>query len=284
MKKILGILVVLQVLFVPNVYAKELPTISVGSFDAYIGEKIVVPVTIENNPGCSYLGIHIYYDTNSLEYVSSKLKGLSNSDMKDIVNSNDVITLYAMAFTEGKSINDNGVVAEITFTVKENAKTSTLRMEVTDFGGEDLVDYEFNQNDGTIRIADKKDLNTSEDLTQLVPPNTNGEVIWKSKDENIATVDDKGNVTFSNEGNTTITGLDKDGNVVIEKDYTVVDQNKKETEKKQEEKKKEDTKEKEKKQERENSLIYILIALGTILIICLVTILLKHKLKNKKAN
>jgi len=284
MKKILGILLALQVILIPNVYASELPTISVGSFDAYIGEDIVVPITIKNNPGCSYLGIHIYYDTNSLEYVNSKLKGLSNSDMKDIVHSNDVITLYAMAYTEGKFMNDNGVVAEITFHVKENAINSTLRMEVTDFGGEDLVDYEFNQEDGMIRIGNKKEPNTKEDLKAELPPSSNEVTTWSSNDESIAAVDENGNVTFSNEGTTTVTGLDKDGNVVIEKDYTVVDENKKEEGKKQGAKKKENKKEKQ--ESKENEFFYILIVLGTILILSLIIILLiyKHCSKSKKAN
>ncbi len=271
MKKILGIFLLLQVLWIPNVYAEELPTISVGSFDAYIGEKIVVPITIENNPGCSYLGVKIYYDMNSLEYVDSKVKGLKGADMKDIVRSEDMITLYAMAFNEGKIITDNGVVAEITFHVKESASTSTLRMEVTDFGGEDLVDYEFNQKEGVIRIADKKDLDSSENLTQLVPPTTEGEITWKSDDEKVATIDEQGNIKFSGEGSTTITGTDSEGNVVLEKDYTVVDQEK------------EKQKEKKNNQSKNHIFSYILIPLGILLIVgcIIILIIFSHKKKSK---
>jgi len=282
MKKILGIFLLLQLLWIPNVYAEELPTISVGSFDAYIGEKIVVPITIENNPGCSYLGIHVYYDMNSLEYVDSKLKGLENADTKDIVRSEDMITLYAMAYSENKSMNDNGVIAELTFNVKENAMTSTLRIEVTDFGGEDLVDYKFIENEGIVRINDKKAPNTKEDLTQSIPSYTEGDVTWKSSDENIATINEQGEVTFSNEGTTTITGTDSEGNVVVEKDYKVVDDHKENQQEEKKVKDKESKKDNQKENQKETTPIYILITIGILFIVgCIIILVIKLK-KNKK--
>lgn len=278
MKKLLGIFLLLQVLWIPNVYAEELPTISVGSFDAYIGEEITVPITIQNNPGCSYLGVKIYYDLNQLEYVNSKLKGLKNADMKDIVRSNDMITLYAMAIDEGKYMKDQGTIAEITFHVKEDATTSTLRIEVTDFGGEDLVDYQFKQVEGVIRIADKKNLYSKDDLTQLVPPTTEGEVIWKSDDEKVATIDEQGNITFSGEGSTTVTGTDSDGNIVLEKEYKVV------ADKKENPKDKENKNKTKQNEHKKNELfIYTLISLGILSIIIVILLIARFSFKKKKS-
>lgn len=263
MKKILGIFFLLQILWIPNGYANELPTISVGSFDVYVGEKIVVPITIKNNPGCSYLGIKVSYDENGLEYIDSKLKGLENADMKNIQKDDNVITLYAISFQEDKSMDDNDVIAEITFMVKEKATTSTLRVDVTDFGGNDLVDYEFRENDGIIRIVDKRLSNTKEDLTQYLSPSTDAVIIWKSMDEDIAEVDERGQVFFSNQGTTTITGIDSDGNIVVEKEYTVVDE----------------VKQQQSEEKQKNQEFFIFISFGVFLILCCILIFIRKKIK-----
>ncbi len=277
MKRILGIYLLLQILLIPNVYAEELPTISVGSFDAYIGEKIVVPITIKNNQGCSYLGIKINYDDSSLDFLDSKIKGLENADLKDIQRDEDVITLYAMAFQDNKTMKDNGVIAELSFQVKENAVTSELRLEVTDYGGEDLVDFDFRQENGIIRIAERKVTNSTEDLTQSLP-SSEGVVTWKSSDESVTSINEEGIATFSKEGTSKITGLDSDGNIIIEKEYSVVDETKKA--------KKETEKEDERKKKKPNGIIYIFGSLGILLILSILLIIIKycHHSRIKKAN
>lgn len=277
MKKVLGICLLLIYTLVPNVYAKELPTISVGSFDVSIGDKISVPIQLENNEGFSYIGIKITYDESSLKYVEAELIGLEEADLKDIANDKDTVTMYAVCMNETKVIKTNGSIANITFQVKEEAKNSNLKIEVTDYGKEDLIDLEYIKQDGEIRVLRKQSVKEKEDLNQYIPPTNEQEIYWESQDPTVATIDKDGIITFQEEGKTTITGKDEKGNVIVSKEYNVVN------EKKEQKEEKITQKDEELKTEKEvllspNSIVVIVLILVTIVS----SILIIKKIRNIK--
>lgn len=234
MKKILGMILLLICILFSNVYANELPTLTVGSFDASIGEEITIPITLENNrDGFACIGLKIGYDSKNLEYVSAKIKGLKEAQMKDISNTNDSIFLYALVYDDDKILKDNGVIAEIKFKVKDNAITSDLKVVQLDYGDKELNRLEYKVNDGKIKIVEKEKKSSTKDLSSLIENKENKKIKWKSSDNKIAIVDKDGKVTFKNNGTTVITAEDDDGNLLLEKEYKVTSKDSKNDNKKE---------------------------------------------------
>ena len=232
MKKIFIILFILVLSIYPNLTCKaeELPTIKVGSCYAYNGEKVSIPITIKNNKGFSYLGAKIRYDSTKLKYVSSKLRGLNNASMKKI----DI------------GINDNGEIASIDFEVINN-DLEEIPVEITvDSFGKDRTDIKTKSINGVVKVIDFAKKGSSLDLSDKVQKRNDeyivnnkdkkdnktkdedsqvkkAETIWKSSNEDVATVDKKGNVTFKNNGTVSITARDENNNLLLEKKYKVDD-------------------------------------------------------------
>lgn len=221
MKKILliAIIVLSNILFVR---AEELPTIEVGSYNAINGEEITIPVSIKNNIGFTYIGFKIDYDIESLEYLDSKIIGLEDFSLKQITNNkNNRIVMYAISLDDSNMVNDDTKVAEIRFKVKDNAKTSDLKISETSFGTAQNRKMEIKTVDGKIVISKKveKDdtISVSDDFNVENPQ----EYKWESSDPDIATVDSDGKVTFKKNGEVTITQKDKDDVIINEKTFSV---------------------------------------------------------------
>lgn len=246
-------------IFVHNVYAKELPTITVGSYNAYIGEKITIPVNLSNNEGVSFLGFKIEFDTESLEYVDSKINGLENAQLKEIdINDKNIITLYALTIDEEKTINDNGEIATLTFKVKEDAKSSEIKINVTDYGNANLEQLERNSSNGNVKILIKMD---SGEKIQI--EKDDNVASFETSDSNIATVDEEGNINFKKNGEVTIISRDKEGNILEEKTYKVKDKE-------------------ENSGAPKTSKSKIFVGISVLTVVCLVTfILIKFFLKKK---
>lgn len=227
MKKILGITLLIISMLFSNVYASELPTITIGSSNASIGDEITIPVTLENNKdGFACIGLKISYNSRSLEYVSAKIKGLKDAQMKDISNTNDIVFLYALVYDDDKILKDNGVIAEIKFKVKDEAITSDLKVVQLDYGDKELNRLEHKTNDGKVKILEKGKISSTKDLSNLIENKDNKKIKWKSSDNKVATVDKDGKVTFKKDGNAVITAVDEDGNILLEKEYNVSNKNK----------------------------------------------------------
>lgn len=269
MKKILLILIsIFSIILLDNVKAKELPTFEVGSYDAINGEEFTIPITLSNNKNCSYLGFKITYDTNSLDYVNSSVNGLKNAQIKDIkINDDNVITLYALTVSEDEFIDDNGTIANITFKVKDQAKDSKVTIKVTDYGDIDLNKIDFKSIDGTITIYNKVEKDDEVNINNELDKDTKVEE-WTSSNEDIAQVDNDGNIKFKSDGEVTITGTDSNGNTIT-KTYKVGDE--------------EDTKkEKEDKKKFPINIIIIASVILIILVIVIIFIFKNNKLKNAK--
>ena len=261
MKKILliALLVLSNLLFVK---AEELPTFEVGSYNAIVGEEITISVSIKNNAGFNYIGFKLEYDTTSLEYVDSRIIGLDDFELKQITNnSNNKIVMYAISLADSL-MKENGEIAKIKFKVKENAKTSDLKIDVTDYGvsSGEAIKFDFKNGKVTISNANKvgDTLDTKDDFEVENP----SDYKWESSDNSVASVSEDGKITFKKDGDVTITQKDKDGNVINSKVYKISNN--------------------QNKNENENNLTYIIIIIVVIIILLVLAVLSFNFIKKRK--
>ena len=217
-KKILIIGICLVTL---NVKAKELPIFTIGSSTAYKDEIITVPITLKNNPGFSYLGVKIRYDSSKLDYVDSYLTAdFTNASSKGIeINAKKTITLYAL--TSGNAlIKADGKIAEIQFKVISN-KIEDIKVEATidNFGNANNEEIDISKEDGIIHVLNHGEVGKEEVIEEANL--TDKKVTYKSSNEDVATVSEDGIVTFKNSGTTEIEAIDENGNVLYKKNYKV---------------------------------------------------------------
>ncbi len=233
MKKIF-LIVVSLLCSLTIVKADELPTIEVGSYNASKGEEITIPVSIKNNVGFSFIGIKIAFDKDSLEFVSGDIIGLDKFTMKQVTeNSSSQVVMYALTITDDVIMKEDTTFLKIKFKVKENAKNSDLKLNVTDYGNGDNGTLKFKGIDGKVSIINKVHVDDALDVKETVKENestsegkndkSNDTYKWKSSDESIATVDENGKIKFNKSGEVVITKMDKDGKVLNEETYKVED-------------------------------------------------------------
>lgn len=108
-------------------------SITVGSVEAAVGEKIKVPVTINDNPGIMAMLLSFKYDTASLKYVGYE-KGNILSDYEFSENK-DTIKFVSC---EDKDISKNGELFYLEFEVLKGAKTSDILLSI---GQYDVCNY-----------------------------------------------------------------------------------------------------------------------------------------------
>ena len=108
--------------------------------------------------------------------------------------------------------------ATITVTTEDGEKTATCKVTVTD-KEVNVTEVKLNKTETTILVG------ASETLAATVLPEnaTNQKVSWKSSDEAVATVDDKGKVTGVKAGEATITVTTEDGGKTATCKVTVSD-------------------------------------------------------------
>lgn len=265
-KKILFIIIVL-ISFSLNVEAAETTTFSIADIDASAGEDITVSVNMKNNPKFGLLGIKVNYDTNKLTYDSCSINGFDNAMMKGCdPNKDGDIVFYALTIyeEEDKLLDDTGDIFDIKFKINDDVTEDIpLELNITDYGETANTKLEYNLENGNIKLSNNiisESVNSKVDLSKEIPKEyKEDKIIWKSSNQEIATVDDEGNITFKKDGNVTITATTDDGEVILEKKY------------------------RSNKEIKDNNYkIYIII--GIILIISLVIfIVIKRKKKKKRA-
>ncbi len=228
-KKILIIGICLVAL---NVKAEELPIFIIGSSTAYKDETITVPITLQNNPGFSYLGVKIRYDSKKLEYVNSHLTNdFDNADLKGIeINAKKTITLYALTSSDNL-IKADGKIAEIKFKViSDKIEDISVEATIDNFGNTNDEEIDISKKDGIIHIINHGEVGKEEVIEK---DNLNSDkVIYKSSNEDVATVSEDGIVTFKNSGTTEIEVTDENGNSLYKKEYKVDKPNTKDKSKK----------------------------------------------------
>lgn len=231
MKKILMFITLL--LFPISIYAEEATKFSLSEATASPGNNVTINLDMDNKQEFGVLTAKIYYDNTKLTYVSSELKGLDNSALNGVEKNEDkgIIAIYAINLSKNKLMKDNGNILTIEFTIKENTIDDiTLTLEIKDFGLVDSNNLKYNINNGIIHIKNdietvQKDKKTSiidsvkEELKKQGISEDN--ITLSSSNDNIATVDDNGNIEFKKDGNVDIIVKDDEGNIVYSKEYFV---------------------------------------------------------------
>ena len=156
---------------------------SVGTGAAKPGDTIVIPVSVENNPGIISLKLAVSYDASVLELVSVEAGDFVVAEQDGVtvgspsfgpIESNPFIINWEDALAPG-NIKTNGVVANLTFKVKEDAAVGDTEISVS-YNPNDVFDFDLdnvafeckagsvtvkpactpgdNNGDGTINIKD----------------------------------------------------------------------------------------------------------------------------------
>ena len=121
---------------------------SVGSVKAKPGDTIVIPVSVENNPGIISLKVAVSYDASVLELVSAESGDFVVEEQEDVtvgspsfgpVENNPFTISWVDALAPGNNTS-NGVVANLTFKVKEDAADGDTEISVS-FNPNDVFDY-----------------------------------------------------------------------------------------------------------------------------------------------
>lgn len=217
MKKIL-LTLILCLCFSLNVKAKELPTFVVGSSNANKGDEIIIPISIKNNVGFAFIGFKLTFDTNSLEYIDGTIKNLDEFEIKQVtLNNKKKIVFYAITLSSDKMMKDDKQLLELKFKVLKEAQNSDLKLAVTDYGDSDLNQFKFKVENGKVNILNDAIVGNTENLNN----DQEEDVTWESSDNNIAVIDEYGNVTFKDTGEVTITKKNNKGKIIDSKIYNV---------------------------------------------------------------
>ncbi|MGN0114726.1 MAG: cohesin domain-containing protein [Acutalibacteraceae bacterium] len=148
--------------------AGEKGMISIDSVSAKVGEKVTVPVKMEQNPGLLAIVFSVTYDNNVLTFdsinYSGKLFSKDEIDVNSDLTGEVVLSLMTSSLT--KDVTGTGEIVGIVFTVNKNATNGTypITANVTSSGNmsgqavnasEQLVDFDFIN--GTITVTGGKD-------------------------------------------------------------------------------------------------------------------------------
>ncbi len=235
MKRLFSVLLCVVILassFVVN--ASAVATVSVNNVSCEAGNTIEMFVVLENCSGFANLELEIGYDTSvmTLENVASANVGATFVKAQ----SNDK-NPYNMSWTSMENVSYNGTLATLTFSVAKNAISGTYPVTVSFYKGingnyTDGYDVNIDENfeplnlvytngsvtiDGVEPVVEVSDveLNATElemevgnevvlEATVMPENATDKTVVWKSDNEEVATVEN-GVVTAVSAGEATIT-------------------------------------------------------------------------------
>lgn len=134
--------------------------IVVSSVTAKTGTKAVVTVSLENNPGIINMVLGVDWDGTVMDLVSVEDTKLISGYTSDEEN---ISKPYTLAWNNGTVKSDltvNGVIAKLTFDIKDDAKEGDYSVEITyDNDNEDIINYELETVDfaienGTVKVVD----------------------------------------------------------------------------------------------------------------------------------
>lgn len=216
------------------IFADEITTFSLNEVTASPGNNVTIKLNIENKQAFGVLTARVKYDNTKLEYVDSEVIGLK-ATLKGSDKNQDkgVVALYAITLDEKKLLKDNGDILKIEFKIKEKVSEDIpLTLEIVDFGISDTKPLEHKEKNGIIHVKtnvetvskDKKETLYDKAKEEIKDKEiSKDDIEWTTSDENVASVDKDGNVTFKDNGNVSIEAKDKDGNTLYAKDYYVKD-------------------------------------------------------------
>lgn len=123
---------------------------AVGSAKAKPGDTIVIPVSIENNPGIVSLKLAVSYDSAVLELVSAEAGDFVVAEQEGVtvgspsfgpIENNPFTINWVDALSDANYVT-NGVVANLTFKVKEDAAEGATEISVS-YNPNDVFDTDY---------------------------------------------------------------------------------------------------------------------------------------------
>ena len=233
-KKLIGILLISSLLFSllfvfgTGSTAATGPTLSIGSATGCVGDRVTVPVTIENNPGVVGVFLDVAYDSTKLSLVDvTDTELLSGGVFTNRLEQNPFALTWEASLNPNNT--NNGVIATLTFEILEGCENETIELS----SPHKIINYdmEFVQFDfvpGTIKTSEpavpvseitlsqtQVNLDPGETLalSAVVAPSnaTNQTLNWTSSNETVAIVSATGEVTALKGGSAIITAAATDG-------------------------------------------------------------------------
>ena len=103
------------------------PAFIVEEVSGYAGDEVTVNINVNNNPGICAAGVTVSYDGNTLELKSVTNGSVLGGNIFGPVSNNPIKLTWST--TENSTA--NGVLATLTFTVKENADSGKSAITLT---------------------------------------------------------------------------------------------------------------------------------------------------------
>ena len=131
-----------------HVHASSEGTVSLETetTEVFPGDEITVDVVLGNNPGLINIQFSVNYDNDSLKLTSATDTGLFPGQMLPKI-SDKTKSPYKCTWaddTAEENITENGVIAELTFTVKETASAGDYSIEISYDPSDAFFDYDWN--------------------------------------------------------------------------------------------------------------------------------------------
>ncbi len=114
---------------VPTVSAVEIKKgiIEVATVDGNVGDEVIVPIKIKENPGIMAVTISVTYDSSALEYVSFYYGGVFNDYT---VADHPTRNLIRLVICETRDKKTDGKVISFKFKIKSNAKAELTKIGI----------------------------------------------------------------------------------------------------------------------------------------------------------
>ena len=157
MKRFLAVLLAGMLLFgtvtINSVTAAADPTFSATDAQGKLGDEISVDINISNNSGIIAFRLYVHYDPTVLELTGATPKDYASTTFGPMTDP------FTLVWDESLSPNDttNGTIAQLTFTIKEDAKVGDTDIEIT-YNPDDVFDQNFDNVhfetvEGTISVS-----------------------------------------------------------------------------------------------------------------------------------
>ena len=229
MKRVIKCLLLLFAGFMMlDVYASDKTIFTVKGIEASAGNEVTITINMANNPKYELLSMKLPIDTTQVDFLECGINGFDQAMLKECsLNPKNELIFYALTMytEENKLMGDTGDILYIKLKIKDDVKKDIpLSLTVTDYGKNENEPLPFDVVNGMIKISGDIEttiIDQKEDLSKDVNKNSQGDVTWKSSDQEVAVVDKEGTVEFKKSGNTTITAKDAKGRIVYEKTYLV---------------------------------------------------------------
>lgn len=120
------------------------PCVSVSAAEGYPGNDVTLEVSISNNPGITAFRFKLDYDSSALEIKNVEFPQLFSSPADGGPSSSDP---YSLNWYSKSSSNEqaNGVIAKLTFHIKEDAKPGVAYSVKIDYNPLDVCDQQWHE-------------------------------------------------------------------------------------------------------------------------------------------